>query len=252
VEGQLRNRGKAQELADETIGEKKRRLKKLEEEVLELDELCHKSFLRLLFLRWLSAILGLAVVFLVAAVIFAGRLIEASSEFQDVAPVVFGATITVNGILIGLTSTAGFNIARDMTEEWRDLIRSSEKGKKVKGEEQTLISLKDRLQRMLVRNLATGIMKYVSVFIVLSAFIELNVVISYVGLAGQGLYKLLILVDSELMMIVILGLFPLTTIYLSVPQVHLYSMKLRDILNQVDESTRDLVSKRKGRKRNMD
>ena len=91
----------------------KTRLEQLAVEVLDLDKWRHTNFYHVMLEIWLVIIL-VGIGFYTIAAAWLPTFLQVSHESQ-VAPVIFGATITVNGIMIGFASVTGFNIARMIT-----------------------------------------------------------------------------------------------------------------------------------------
>jgi hypothetical protein len=100
-----------------------------------------------------------------------------SSVYQNVDPIVFSATITVNEIMIIFASASGLSAPGESAKKFHNMIRSpvtlekfpiasSEVAQnKDTNHEQALIQIRGVLGTMSARNTRTGIRKYVTTYV---------------------------------------------------------------------------------------
>jgi hypothetical protein len=204
-------------------------LEKLKKEIIDLRRDAEKNYHRM-FLKYWGIMVVIATIFpLIFGIIFGvlaqngalalPALID-SSEIAEIAPVIFTATITVNGLIIGFSPLVSIFFTGQIREREEDLERDwkSEK-KKLKGAKLKLNQIYNTLIFMLLHNVKSGVLKYTETYIAISIMTQVGLILGYILTAGNNLLPLGFSIDFFCLSVVIFGLLPLLGIAFYLPSL---------------------------------
>jgi len=220
-------------------------LKEIRKSNMELMELAGKNFHYYLLKQWVIISLLLPIGILFGALIFYFVKLPlpepiALSKLEEISPVVFDATLTLNGLIIGFVPLISFFFVREVREHERDLLQdwkdeekqrvkegqsNEEKDKKSKKEEQRkseneklkLMNANYTLLLMVSHNLRSGVLRYARTYVAITILLQITLICAYINAVGYEITVLSLLADIIILYVIFGGLIPLISIALYQP-----------------------------------
>lgn len=213
-------------------------LKEIRKSNMELMELAGKNFHYYLLKQWVIISLLLPIGILLVALIFYFVKLPlpepiALSKLEEISPVVFDATLTLNGLIIGFVPLISFFFVREMREHERDLLQDwkdeekkrVKKDKKSKKEEKRkseneklkLMNANYTLLLMVSHNLRSGVLRYARTYVAITILLQITLICAYINAVGYEITVLSLLADIIILYVIFGGLIPLISIALYQP-----------------------------------
>lgn len=213
-------------------------LKEIRKSNMELMELAGKNFHYYLLKQWVIVSLLLPIGILLVALIFYFVKLPlpepiALSKLEEISPVVFDATLTLNGLIIGFVPLISFFFVREMREHERDLLQDwkdeekkrVKKDKKSKKEEKRkseneklkLMNANYTLLLMVSHNLRSGVLRYARTYVAITILLQITLICAYINAVGYEITVLSLLADIIILYVIFGGLIPLISIALYQP-----------------------------------
>ena len=208
------------------IDKENEELRRLREGISELEKDVNINYYWEMLKVWLISIAIVSgITGLVFIVIFFARIpkplpseIIDPAKVEDISKVIFTATITVNGIVMGFVPLTSFFFAREIAEHQHGLLELWEtENKESEGEKLNLIRYYYNLLLASMNNLRSGVLRYARTYIIISVFLLLFLMTSYVVWVIQELVPLFLLVDIIFLAITFQGILPVINIALYQP-----------------------------------
>ena len=204
-----------------------REIKQIKSSVLELRKDADTNYHWILLKRWILSI-GVVIVGLILGLVVGhfgpSSQIQITNEVavRNMSPVIFDATITVCGLMIGFVPVISIFFVGEIRKFYREVVEeTAEIKKKSKGDELKLVNSYLNLSNMTVQNIISGILKYTRDFVAVSVFLFLFLILGYMYLIGHGLEGVSLFVDFIVLVIVITGIFPIVATALYQPTLKL-------------------------------
>jgi len=209
-------------LSKKRADEENEELGKLREEISEFQKLADKNYYQEMIKYWIFGmliILGTAlVVWIFSHFVTLPQSSIEPSKIEELAPVIFNATVTVNGVIIGFVPVCSFFFSREIRENQHEVIQEWEQKKKEsEGERQNLINISYSFQFTAWHNLRSGVLKYTRTYVGTSIFLQVYLVILYAVMSADKMVPFYLFFNIVFLTIIFVGLFPLINVALYKP-----------------------------------
>lgn len=220
-------------LPEKKTDEENKELQELKKEVSDLLKDAQRDYYKEMRWIWIKLILAVIVVSLIT--FFAGLVYSLIvpptsttptvdlSKLEGMVNVVFVATTTISGVMIGFVPVCGFFFIGESRQRQDSYERDWEKEKeKSKGEKLDLINKYYSLSNIIEQNLKSGVLKYVKTYTIFSIFLQFMSIFSYYAMTIFQILPIFAIINFNIFTLIFFGLVPLV-------QVALYQPYLRPV-----------------------
>jgi len=206
-------------------------IEKLKKDIIEFGKNANTNYHRLLLKQW-AITFGFVIIGIVVSVVASYftsvhnvlpniPLIE-STKIEEISIVIFNATVTINGLIIGFVPLISFFFVKEIREHENTLKKyHDEETKEATGKKLKLIKTFYNLILMTGQNMRSGILRYTKTYVFVAIVLQVYLVIAYAILTGYELSGLFLFVDLMFLCVVVTGLSPVISVGLHQPTVKL-------------------------------
>lgn len=196
----------------------KKLIEEMRKRTPKLEKDANEDFYRLLLRKWLSVI-GVVFIIMVSLGIILSFFVSisplSSSNTQDIAKTIIAPSITSYGFFLTSVPVISFFYAQEIKEDQKETIEVYEELKKiVTGEDLKIVNSFSLLFNTILHNLRIDILRYVRTYLITSIIALFSAIYLYVILTFVNAERFIV-IDFSLLIIILLGIFPIISIALS-------------------------------------
>lgn len=206
-------------------------IEKLKKDIIEFGKDANANYHRLLLKKWVITFAFVVIGFVVGGVILYFTPVQnvlpnvppiESTRIEEISKVIFNATVTINGLIIGFVPLISFFFVKEIREHENILKQfRNEEQKEAKGKKLILIKTFYNLVLMTGQNMRSGVLRYTQTYVFVTIMLQVYLVMSYAGLVGLELSGLFLFIDLIFLSVVVTGLSPVISLALYQPSFKL-------------------------------
>ena len=218
-------------------------INKLKKDIIEFGKNANTNYHKLLLKKWAITFGFIIIGIVFGVVLFYFTSVHnvlpnippiESTKIEEISTVIFNATITINGLIIGFIPLISFFFVKEIREhenvlkQFRNKEQKEAKGKKLK-----LIKTFYNLVLMTGQNMRSGVLRYTQTYVFVTIMLQVYLVIAYAGLTGRELSGLFLIIDFIFLSVVVTGLNPIISLALNQPSFKLvkYIIPQKEVWN---------------------